>query len=460
MEETTKEAGAAKSELTKLDKLHALPWSVGFDVANTFFLQFTFFGSAFVLFLNELQFDKTEIGFLLAVFPFLGLISLLITPFVARFGYKRSLITFFGIRTLFAGLLILTPLFVRPGQVWGVLLFVGLVTIAFAIARSVGMTAMLPWQQEYIPNEIRGKYSAYSGIFVSLAGLLAVAIAGYVIELNFGLPRYSILFGLGVVSALVSLYLVSHIPGGIGATQVASILKNRKEMLAPLRDGRFVRYLTGLGLYTLSTAPVFAFLPIFMQDQVGLTPGNVVFLQTGVLVGSLMSSFFWGWVADRYGSKPVALSGLLLTATLPVGWYFMPRNASLSLLTALLIAGIQGIATTGWSIGSGRMLYVSLVPSQSEAAYLSQYNAWLGLIGGISSIFGGRLLDALSGFQAHFIGLTLNAYGVLFGAALLFTMVSVFMIRSIHTASEIGVSEFAGMFLHGNPFLAAGIYPQ
>jgi HEAT repeat protein/MFS family permease len=439
---------------TKFEKLRALPWSLGYDTANTFFIQFTFFGSVFVLFLNDLGLNKTQIGFLLAAFPFLGLLSLFITPQVAKYGYKRTFLASFGVRNLFTAGLLLTPLIVAWFEARAVLAYVAAMTTGFAISRAAAMTAWLPWQQEYIPSEIRGKYSAYSSIFVSLAGLAAVSTAGYILGRPLGLGRYVILFGLGVLFGLVSIYLAAHIPGGAPGTGGTSIPRGQRKMLAPLRDRRFTRFLTGLGLVTLATGPVFSFLPLYMQEVVGLDAGSVVFLTTGSLIGSLLSSFFWGWMADRYGSRPVALTGLLLVSTLPVWWYLTPRGSALSLPIALGIAFFQGIAGSGWGIGSGRMLFVSLVPAESKTAYLSQYNAWMGLLGGLSSIFGGQLLDAFSGLQGDFFGFAIDSYTFLFAIGFLLPLVSALILRSIRSEREISMGEFAGLFFHGNPLLA------
>jgi len=442
------------AEPTKFDKLRAIPWSLAYEIANTFFIQLTFFGSAFVLFLNELGLNRTEIGFLLAVFPFLGLLSLLINRQVARFGYKRTFLYSFSLRTFFTAGLLFTPVIAARFSAGTVLLYVSAITIAFAASRSTAMTALLPWQQEYIPNDIRGKYSANSSIFASLAGLMAVSAAGYIINRPLGLERYSILFGLGILFGMTSIYLAAHIPGGAPDTSEKSSLQSHRDLLIPLRDRRFLRYLGGLGLMTVATAPVFAFLPLYMQEKVGLSPGSVVFLQTGALIGSVLSSYFWGWLADRYGSKPIALTGLLLISTLPIWWYLTPREAPLSLPVALGIALLQGVAGSGWGIGSGRLLFVNMVPAQNKASYLSQYNAWMGLIGGFSSIFGGRLLDVFSGLEGQFLGLRVDSFTILFAIGFLLPLFSAFILRSIQTERELGISQFAGLFIHGNPLLA------
>ncbi len=92
--------------------------------------------------------------------------------------------------------------------------YVAFITIAFAVGRAVAMTAFLPWQQEYIPDQMRGRVSGYSSIIISLAGLVAVGIASYVLERPLGIWRYSLLFGIGVVFGIVSILLASQFPGG------------------------------------------------------------------------------------------------------------------------------------------------------------------------------------------------------------------------------------------------------
>src|SRR5215212_848852 len=96
-------------EPTNVDKLRGLPWSIAGDTGNTIFAQLIFFGSVFILFLDKLGLNKTEIGSLLSLIPFCGLVALFIAPAAARFGYKRTFVTFFGIRKIVTAFLLLTP---------------------------------------------------------------------------------------------------------------------------------------------------------------------------------------------------------------------------------------------------------------------------------------------------------------------------------------------------------------
>jgi hypothetical protein len=95
--------------LTNAEKLRRLPWNTALNATNNVFASLTFFGPAFVLFLNELNFSNTQIGFLLSLFPFTGLVALVVAPAVARFGYKRTFLTFYGLRKCNAAGLLLVP---------------------------------------------------------------------------------------------------------------------------------------------------------------------------------------------------------------------------------------------------------------------------------------------------------------------------------------------------------------
>lgn len=443
----------APAEPTTIEKLRGLRWSIASNSANTVFVQYTFFGSIFVLFLNELGLSKGQIGFLLSLLPFTGLISIFIAPAVARFGYKRTYVTAWVGRTAVATFMLLTPWVANTYGLDVTLIFISFTVAAFSLVRSIGMTANMPWVQEYVPDTMRGKYTATNNIFASVVGFAAVSLGGFVLGRIAGLPGFVILISVGIVGGFASTWLASFIPGGAPIPNRPE-QKRQRDLGTALRDSNYMRYLIGVALLTLATVPLGSFLPLYMGEQVGLLPGNIVLLQIGTLGGGLATSFAWGWAADRYGSKPVMLWGLLLRMTLPVLWMFMPKNSPVSLYVALGIALFQGLADMGWGIGSARMLYVSIVPNTKRSDYMALYTAWTGIAGGISQLVGGQLLQASQGFSGQFFFLTLNPYIPLFGLALVLPLVSLLIMRAIRLTESLGMGEFVGIFLRGNPFLA------
>ena len=148
------------AELTNFEKIRRLPWQLGYFAANGVFCTTTFFGSVFILFLDELGFDKSRIGILLSLFPFCGLTALFTAPYIARFGFKRTFITFIALRLLFVALLLFLPVYLRHFGIDGTFYIVAVVILLFAFCRAIAETAFYPWAQETIPDFIRGKFGA------------------------------------------------------------------------------------------------------------------------------------------------------------------------------------------------------------------------------------------------------------------------------------------------------------
>ncbi|MCB0007827.1 MAG: MFS transporter [Anaerolineales bacterium] len=447
------EQAATPETPTNVEKLRLLPWSIASEAMNSIFSQFTYWGPPFVLFFSELGLSNTEIGFLFSLLPFFGLIAIFVNPAVARFGYKRSYVRYYTLRKFITLFLLFVPwINIRFGGRY-TLLYSTIIFVLFALSRSIAITAYFPWRQEYVPDSVRGKYAATNNIVSQLTGMAAVVFAGYIVGRSDDINRFLILIAIAVIVGLISAALVTRVPGGapVQLTQAGSRLG---ETLSTLRDANFRYYLLGLGLVTFANAPESTFVPLFMRREAGLTESQTILLQTGVLIGGLASTYFWGWASDRYGSKPVIHSGLYLRLLLICGWLLIPRGSVATLPIALGLAALQGVTAISWVIGAGRLLYVSVVPPERKGEYMSVYYAVLGLFGGLSQLLGGRLVDLMSGLTGEFAGITLNPFMPLFAISLLLTTLGVWLFYRVSADNDFSVVEFASMFVHGNPFSA------
>ncbi len=448
------DAEAVSQAPTNVEKLRALPWGVAWSVTNSVFAQYTFFGSIFILFLNELGLDKAQIGSLLSLLPFLGIIAIFVASTLERLGYKRVFIGSMAARTATAALLLVMPAILAQFGQEAVLTFIVVTVGAFGLFRAIAFTAYYPWLQEQVPDSVRGKYTAVKNALASLSALLAALVAGYVLGTNPDLGRFRILIVVGVLAGVLSVWTSLHIPGGAPTRGGASEESPSREMITAARDLNFVRYLAGIGLVTLATVPLVSFVPLFMKEQVGLSANHVVWLDTGVLLGGLVSSYLWGWLADRYGSKPVMVSGVLLLPLMPLAWLLMPWGTAWSLFLALTIAFGQGLINTGWSIGSGRLLFVGVVPGEKKTPYMALYYAWAGIAAALGQFMGGWLVDLSAGVQGRWWIVNLSPYTLLFAVGITLPLIAHLLFRRVAADSPVSTREFAGMFLRGNPFLA------
>lgn len=439
--------------LTNAEKIRRLHWNTALNATNSIFAQLTFFGPAFVLFLSELKFSNTQIGFLLSLLPFSGLIALVIAPVVARYGYKRVWVTFFGLRKVVTAGLLLVPFVMTRFGPEALIVYVTLIVGGFALCRATAETAMYPWAQEFIPNTIRGRYSAVNDIVARFTGMAALAVASYILGLAIGMDRFILLFAISLIFGGLAVWSSTHIPGGAPKRDGAASGMSYGHLARVLKDKNFLLYMAGLGILIIGTTPMGSFLPLYMEQQVGLSDSRNVLLQIGALMGGLMANYLVGWAADRYGSKPVMLVGLYIKVALPIAFMLMPRNSPLSLPFALLIFLINGASDVAWAIGSARLLYVKVVPSAKGAEYMAVYYAAIGLIGGLSQVVGGGALDITQHLSGQFLIFTIDPFFPLFVWGIALTAISIVLFSRVQADSPVSLSEFAGLFIHGNAVL-------
>ena len=447
-------ASTVDAEITTVEKMRSLPWAVAFSSTNQIFAYLTFFGSVAVLFFNRLGFSNGEIGTTLGILYITGIFSIFLVPYSARIGYKRTFLIYMSARALVVVFMLFTPYVLRTfGEqvvVWYVMAIVGL----FAIFRTVTLTGWMPWSREYVPDTVRGKYTAINNIFTNGLGFLTVMIAGLVVGDGEDLDKFLYLFAASFVFAAITVWAATHVPGG--APQPGEGKKSHiSEAFATLKEPNFLMFILAVGLVTISSEPMNAFLPLYSNEQLGLSAGVAIYIQAATMFGGILSSYIWGWAADRYGSKPVILLGLALRMVVPVLWFVIPRNTEMSVWLALGAALFRGIANMGWLIGSSRMLYVSLVPAAKSGDYLAVWTTWGGITWAISQVLGGWLLDASAGLSGHLWLFEFDSYIVLFSIALFVPIISFILLNKVRESEEeVSVGSFASLFFQGNPFMA------
>ncbi len=416
----TERCVTALSPAAEQAKIRALPWCLAHGMLNSVFALWTFGGSVFVLFLHELGLPKGEIGLLLSLFPFCGLLALGFAPTAARLGRKRVFLACYGARKPVMALLLVLPWVVsRHGDrsaVW----FLSAVIIVFAVLRALAETVYYPWMQEFIPNRVRGKFTAWATVLGLVASSVSLAVAGHVIGAGTGLGRYLFLIGVGSALGVAGVALMVKVPGGAPIAPTAGGPTHVANMLEALRDRNFARYLGGMAGQTIGVAMLVSFLPLYIREEIGLGSATVVRLDIVAMVGGALASLGWGWLSDRVGSRPVLMPAAVLLLLLPLGWLLLPRQLPQILAWCAALYFVFGVANNGVAIGAGRLFFNSVAPTEKSTAYMAVYYAWMGVTGGFAPLLAGSILSAAADWHTRILGLTVDGYAVMFATALLF----------------------------------------
>ncbi len=395
---------------SEADKRRRLPWSLAHYACNAIFSQCTFFGPVFPLFLAELGLAKNRIGLLFSLLPFSGLLALVVARRVVAFGLKRTYAACWAVRTT-ATALLLVPWAAEHWSAERLFAYIGVVVALFALCRAVGETAFFPWFQEVVPPAIRGQFTALSNITETSASCAALVAAGYVLGRGSGLERFALLIGAGVVFGYLSVACLWPTPAETPSQGTRSALW--PGMRAALDNRDFRLFLGGVALVTLNIQ-LGAFVPLFLREQAGFGERQIVLLQTGYFAGIILSSYGWGWLADRRGTGPVMSAGLGLMALAPLGWALLPVHHPWSYALSLGVVFVGGVAMVSWYVAVGQLLYVQVVPPGQRIEYMAVFYAWTELVGGCSPLLAGQVLEHYRDCHLEWGPLHLNPYTALF----------------------------------------------
>jgi len=413
------QSGAFLSEIDRT-KIRALPWYLAHGALTSIFYLWTFGGSVFLLFLSELGLPKGQIGIMLSFFPFCGLVALVFAPYATRLGRKRVFLACYSGRYfVIINLLFLPWILAHLGQMAGVAFVFGIMLLV-ALLRAMGETAFYPWSQEFVPNSVRGWYSAVATAISTFASAIALLVAGVAIGSGSGLPRFLWLIGIGTLIGLLGITTMKFVPGGAPDRSAGETAAHFANMRAALRTPNLSAYLKGVGGVMLGSVLLTSFLPLYLKEQMGLPAGTVVTLDMVVMVGGALSSILWGWAADRIGSRPILMSSLAVGLLLPVCWLVLPRQVPNAVFWCGLLYFVYGVIANGSAIGAGRLLFNSVVPQEKSTSYTAIYYAWLGLTGGIAPLLAGGILSLTAGMQTRIGTVQIDGQTILFILAFLF----------------------------------------
>jgi MFS family permease len=400
-----------------------LGWVLGANALNGAFYSLTFGGSIFMLFMDHLGLSKARIGLVQSLFPFCGLLALVVGPWTARVGFKKSFLILYAVRKpVLLGLLLAPTVAARMGASAGGWYVAGVILV-FAVCRAIAETGYYPWYRDFIPDAVRGRFSAVSQATTVATCAATIWIASHVLEHSRGAGGYMSLIAVGVGLGLVSVALMVPVPGGTRSVVPTSMAHYLGGIRACLADRRFVWFLLGVGCYVMGAAIV-PFITLFMRDLVGLSQATVVRLEPAAMVGGVFSGLVAGYAADRRGGRRVTMVGAAGACLLPVLWMLIPPHSAASAPLAFAGACWWGMCSAAVGIGTTRLLFSELIPPPRSMNYSTVNYAATGLFCGIGPLVIGHALTALKGLDQRVLGLHVNQYTPLLAVSLILILAS------------------------------------
>lgn len=302
-------------------------------------------------------------------------------------------------------------------------LLIGIIALATLGGQLAG-NARASWIGELVPEQRRGSFFGRCAMFAGIIGACFAVAEGHFLDVirSHGLLAFTSLFFFGAFFGLVSAALNIPQPDcplpGAGAPRrplralVGDTFRNR-----PLARLALVHAVVAMG----SIAGPFN--AAYSLRDVGVSFFGLGLLNAVSTASVLLTSSYWGRLADRFGCKPIMILGLAIMAPCSAVWFFIPpggvRMAYLLLPWGNLIAS-AGSAAVGVAVQT--MMY-KLTRPEGRSVQFAVYTMFIVMVSAPMPLAGAWLVDFL--LRHHYaidLRVTFLLWSVLMAAAALLSL--------------------------------------
>jgi MFS family permease len=293
------------------------------------------------------------------------------------------------------------------------------ITALGAIPAAVGTLSFTAVLADVIAAQRRARVVSVRNALLSAATTLTVLVAGKTLEVlpfPFG---YQLVFALAFAASLISLYYLGRLVVSRGDSQGQDRaqhaeridLRRAVRLAASQRD--YVRFTVGAFVYHWGLYLPIPLYAIYRVRTLHLSESWIGALSTLESATTITAYFLWGRLAQRRGSRLVALCGTLLVCFYPIGMAL--SSTAWPLLFVVFVGGIAGPAL---NLGLFNGL-LEVAPAERRATYVGLYNTLMNIAAFISPLLGTAAAGALGVRTALWIGGAMRIGGFVAFAILL-----------------------------------------
>ncbi len=436
MPEAAEQHRETSGRLSRLEILKGLKYSTGDGAFATIWGTLTSgaFLTGFALFLGG---GSLAIGMLTAVPTLAALVQLISSYTTEALPERKKYVFWYSLlgRMLWLPILLLPFLFSAR---WSLSLFLMLFTISFIIV-NLPAPAWTSWMSDMVPESTRGRYFGQRNMVAGIAGMaVSLPAAWYLDAMNRAHREsigFAVLFGLSLVGALLSGLCILRQPEPPHRTSRAARTPGWRALIAyykaPFADKPFRSLLLFNVVFGCGQNIAAPFFNAYALEALHLSYVWLQILAAVTSVFSLASMPFWGYLADKFGNRPLLIIGVWGVLTLPVSWMF--SVLSHPFLMWLLLVEISVGSGIFWAVvGLAQFnLLIGGSPPEKTGIYSATMSALVGLASGLAPLLGGFLMHLLSGWHSTLWGFPMGNYQIVFLLAVLLRMASLPLLRPV-----------------------------
>jgi Major Facilitator Superfamily len=292
----------------------------------------------------------------------------------------------------------------------------------------------LSWMGDYLPHEGLSSYWGSRQLWMQTTSALSLLGAAFLI-LHSGLSieiSYGVMTCVGTACGVADLLLFRK----IFEPPVQKVPSPRLQQVLsePFRNREFRRYIGFMCFWNFAAMAGAPFISLYLLAEIGMDLYHVLLLWTISWVGGAMLSRTLGRWADSHGSQPVLVMCVALKSSNMLALLLVPHSPTIAfwiltpcfMLDAVLNAGIL-IANNGFMIKNS--------PTENRTMYIAATTAIAGMVGGVTSILAGALMQMLSDQHWSIGSWTFGNFQVMFITSIVLRWVGLVMTRYVQEPS-------------------------
>jgi len=302
-----------------------------------------------------------------------------------------------------------------------------ILTVAVACSGLAGLVNAVynDWIANLIPESSRGFYFARRNAIAAIVGALVGIVGAVGLDMfrarHAEMLGFTAVFGLALLCAAISFFFFSRMADLERAAPVKQNLREGlKAIRLPFADRRFQRVLLFLGVSMAGQTFAGNLFVAFARESLALDYKVIQGTSVAMALGNVAAAAAWGFLADRYGNKPVlAISGALLALN-PWPWFFcMPGQKTFDSVLLLSTHFLMGILWCGINLSQFNIVLTTSDP-EDRANYIGAATCVTAGMGGVAPLLGAAMMTSLRGYMDAY-----TAYRMVFVATSVLRLVSV-----------------------------------
>lgn len=290
------------------------------------------------------------------------------------------------------------------------------------LANSLGSVSWSAAIAEVVPDRLAGRYyGRRNGVF-GFWTLLVVLVVSWIAGRNGNsMTVFGWIYATAGLARMTGLFYLTRMKFPASVTTRAANPPDWSELGPPLRDANYLKMVAFIGVWGLLLNLGQPFYTVFLVQGLQRPLGEIGLLTALSGVGGMTTLRAWGWLCDRFGSKPVlyvcstvwALTGL-------AAWTFAGERLFWHLALGYLVVGAT---TAGFQLCQFQLM-IKLSPA-NKAPYVAVFLALSSALTALGPLVGGFLLKLLPDTLGVFLGQTIRDFHVVILGSMIGCLVSV-----------------------------------